>query len=224
MRTCTLSSTRLDKTIDVSRFLRATGAVLVGVSASLSANAQVSRTPEPTTQEARSFTLTDLNDLIVTGGGKAEAVEYQGRKAVRLTTQSDKDIFAFLKGVHIQDGTIESDIALKITTPPGVRMPGFVGIAYRARTDASHYELFYLRPGNARSEDQAMRNHSVQYVSIPGFDWYKLRREWPWLYESYAVLEPEHWTHLKIDVHGRVAKLFLDGSDNPSLVVNGLKG
>src|SRR5207245_9252378 len=144
MRTCTLSSTRLDKTIDVSRFLRATGAVLVAVSASLSASAQVLRTPEPTTQEARSFALTDLNDLIVTGGGKAETVEYQGRKAVRLTTQSDKDIFAFLKGVQIQDGTTEGDSALKVTTPPGVRLLRFVGIAFRAWTVASHSDLLYL--------------------------------------------------------------------------------
>src|SRR5437899_10861329 len=191
MRTCTLSLTKLDKTIEISRLLRATGAVLVAVSASLSASAQVLRTPEPTTQEARSVARTDLKDLIVTGGGKAETVEYQGRKAVRLTTQSDKDIFAFLKGVQIQDGTIEGDIALKITTPPGVRMPGFVGIAFRARPDGSRYELFYLRPGNARSDDQAMRNHSVQYVSPPDFDWYKLRREWPWVYEAQADLQPE---------------------------------
>jgi hypothetical protein len=135
---------------------------------------------------------------------------YQGRRAIRLTTApKQEEVLAFLKGAQIQDGTIECDIALKVTTPPGVRMPGFVGVAFRARPDASHYELFYLRPGNPRSEDQAMRNHSVQYVSIPGFDWYKLRRD---------------WTHLKIDVHGRVAKLFIDGSKNPSLVVNGLKG
>lgn len=169
-------------------------------------------------------TLNDANELVL-NNGRAEVVNYQGRKAIMLTTApKQEDVLAFLKGAQIQDGTIECDIALKITTPPGVRMPGFVGIAFRARSDASHYELFYLRPGNARSEDQAMRNHSVQYVSIPGFDWYKLRREWPWLYESYAVLEPEHWSHIKIDVHGRIAKLFIDGSDNPSLVVNGLKG
>ena len=68
-------------------------------------------------------------------------------------------------------------------------MPGFIGIVFRARPDASHYEMFYLRPGNSLSEDQAMRNHSVQYVSAPGFDWYKLRREWPWstnLMRTYA--------------------------------------
>lgn|GEM_PF-6289082 len=62
---------------------------------------------------------------------------------------------------------IEADIALKITTPPGVRYPGFIGIAFRVRPDASHYELFYVRPGNSDSADQLQRNHSVQYTSEP---------------------------------------------------------
>ena len=158
-------------------------------------------------------------------GGKAETVEYQGRKAVRLTTQeSSEEAFAVLKGAQIQDGTIEADIALKTTTPPGVRMPGFAGIAFRTSTDATHYDMFYLRPGNSHSEDQAMRNHSVQYVAAPGYDWYKLRREWPSLYESHADLQLEQWTRVRIEVHGRTAKLFLDGSENPALIVNGLKG
>lgn len=208
------------KTMERSGLLYAAGALLVSISTFLSANAQPAGTPEPTAPQ--NFTLSDLNDLTVTGG-KAETVEYQGRKAICLTT-SKEDSFAFLKGIQFQDGTIEADIAIKILTPPGVRMPGFVGIAFRASTDASHYDMFYLRPRNSHAEDQAMRNHSVQYVAAPGFDWYKLRRKWPWLYESYTDLHPEGWNKVKIDVHGRIAKLYLDGSENPSLVVNGLKG
>jgi hypothetical protein len=69
-----------------------------------------------------------------------------------------------------------------------------------------------------------MRNHSVQYVAAPGFDWYKLRREWPWINESHAELHPEVWNKVRIEVHGRSAKLYVNGSDTPSLVVNGLKG
>jgi hypothetical protein len=105
-----------------------------------------------------------------------------------------------------------------------VRNPGFVGIAFRARPDASHYELFYLRPGNSRSDDQAMRNHSVQYTSEPDFPWYKLRREWPWVYEAYAELQTETWTKVKIEVKGRSAKIYLNGSEQPNLAVDGLKG
>jgi hypothetical protein len=171
----------------------------------------------------QTFALSDTRNLVLVNV-KADAVEYQGRKAVRVTNDTEKDGFALLRGTDFQDGTIEADIALKITTPPGVRMPGFFGIAFRARPDASRYELFYLRPGNARSDDQAMRNHSVQYVSEPDFDWYKLRREWPWLYETYANLKFETWTKVGIEVKGRSAKLYLNGSENPSLVVDGLKG
>jgi hypothetical protein len=193
------------------------GALLAAISAVVSANAQAG-------PAARSSASVSLNDLVLTGG-KAEMVEYQGRKAVRLTTQpSTEEVFAFLPAVQIQDGTIEADIAMKSTTPPGVRFPGFVGIAFRSKADASHYDLFYLRPGNALSEDQAMRNHAVQYVAAPGYDWYKLRRQWPSVYESYADLQPEHWSRVKIEVHGRTAKLFVNGSQNPSLIVNGLKG
>jgi hypothetical protein len=179
-----------------------------------------SRVPPPPPQ---SFPLTNTAALSVVGG-KAESVEYLGRKAVCFTTQADSDIFAYVNGSSIQDGAIEVDLAVKITTPPGVRMPGFTGVAFRARPDGSQYDMFYLRPRNALAEDQAMRNHSVQYVAKPGYDWYLLRRQWPWIYESWADLKPERWTHVKIELHGRSARLFLNGSDSPSLVVNGLKG
>ncbi len=171
----------------------------------------------------QTFGLRDTNDLILPNV-KADTVEYKGRKAVRLTKDTEKDGFVLLRGTDFQDGNIEADIALKITAPPGIRMPGFVGIAFRTQPDASRYELFYLRPGNARADDQAMRNHSVQYVSEPDFDWYQLRREWPWVYEAYADLKMETWTKVKVEVKGRSAKLYLNGAENPSLVVDGLKG
>jgi hypothetical protein len=152
-----------------------------------------------------------------------KAVQYQGRKALLLTVPpSSPGGFALVSGTGFQDGTIEADIALKTTTPPGVRMPGYIGIAFRARPDASHYDLFYVRPGNSGAQDQAMRNHSVQYVAMPDFDWYRLRREWPWVYESYAPLQLETWTKVKIVVKGRSATLYLNGSNLPSLIVSGL--
>jgi hypothetical protein len=171
----------------------------------------------------QTFALTDTAALSVTGG-KAESVEYLGRRSVRLVAQGNSDVFAYVNGSSIQDGVIEFDFAVKITTPPGVHMPGFTGLAFRARADGSHYDMFYLRPRNALSDDQAMRNHSVQYIAKPGYDWYLLRRQWPWIYESWADLKPETWTHVKIEIHGRSARLFVNGSDSPSLVVNGLKG
>ena len=170
------------------------------------------------------FPLRDTAGLIAPNL-RTEAVRYLGRDAVRVTiVGEDGGGLALLPGTDFQDGVIEADIALKATTPPGVPYPGFVGIAFRARLDASRYELFYLRPGNADSPDQAKRNHSVQYVSEPGFGWYRLRREWPSVYESHADLAFETWTSVRIEVAGRAAKLFVNGSARPSLVVDGLKG
>lgn len=172
----------------------------------------------------QTFPLRETTGLIAPKA-KTEAVSYLGRKCVRITMEGeDHEGLALLPGTDFQDGVIEADIALKTTTPPGVRYPGFVGIAFRARPDASHYELFYLRPGNSEAADQAMRNHSVQYASEPGFGWYRLRREWPSVYESHAELAMETWTKVRIEVTGRAAKLYLNGSAKPSLVVDGMKG
>jgi len=172
----------------------------------------------------QTFSLRDTTGLIA-AKVQTEAVKYLGREAVRITIEGeDHEGLALLPGTDFQDGVIEGDIALKVTTPPGARYPGFVGIAFRVRPDASHYELFYLRPGNSEAPDQAMRNHAVQYVSEPDFGWYRLRREWPWVYESHAELAMETWTKVRIEVAGRAAKLYVNGSAKPSLVVDGLKG
>ena len=175
------------------------------------------------TPQSELFRLIDQTGLLLLNV-KASAANYQGREALRITNESDKDGLALLCDMDFEDGNIEADIALKITTRPGVRMPGFVGLAFRVCGDASRYELIYLRPANSTAEDQAMRNHSVQYVSVPEFDWYKLRREWPWVYEAYADLQTEKWIHILIEVRGRSAKLYLNGSNRASLVVEGLRG
>ena len=178
--------------------------------------------PDPT--HPQTFPLRDTAGLIAPTV-KTEAVTYQGRKCVRITMDGDdRDGLALLPGTDFQDGVIEADIALKTTMPPGVRYPGFVGIAFRVSPDATHYELFYLRPGNSDFPDQLIRNHAVQYSSEPDFGWYRLRRAWPSLYESHADIAMETWTKVRIEVSGRSAKLYLNGSAKPSLVVDGMKG
>ena len=197
-------------------------AVLI-VSVLSSAIAGFAQGAESKAAAVQTFALTDAS-AITAQNVKVEAADYLGRKCVRVTGLPDKDGFALLKDVDFQDGVIEAEIALKVTTPPGVRMPGFVGIAFRAIPDASKYELFYLRPGNSHAPDQAMRNHSVQYTSEPEHGWYTLRRNWPWVYESHAELAFEKWTKVRIEVAGRTAKLYVNGEVSPALVVDGLKG
>jgi hypothetical protein len=191
----------------------------VGVYAAHALPARGADVPIP---PAQTFALIDAKDLTL-AGVKAEPAEYRGRKCIRLTAEGE-DGFAFVNGTQFRDGAIEFDMATHLTTPPGVRMPGFSGIVFRARPDGAHFEQFYLRPGNSKSEDQAMRNHSVQYTAEPGFGWEKLRRQWPFIYESYADLQLDEWIPVKVEVQGRLAKLYVNGSQNPSLVVDGMKG
>lgn len=206
-----------------NRFTRVFGlAILVGFAARVAPSEQ-SETESAAVPPVQSFPLTDISALDVQGV-KADVARHRGRAAVRITSDSQEAGLAWLKGTDFRDGTIEFDVATHILAPPGVRMPGFTGIAFRARRQDQHFELFYLRPGNALSDDQAMRNHSVQYTSEPAFGWEKLRRQWPMIYEAYADIHPDDWIKVKIEVHGRVAKLYLNGSPNPSLVVDGMKG
>jgi hypothetical protein len=175
------------------------------------------------TPVATTFPLTDTKAL-VEQRVKVEAVEYKGRKAVRLTRDSEDEGYAVVSGTDFQDGTIEVDLAVNIPASSGPGMPGFAGVAFRARPDATHYDLFYLRPRNSSSDDQAKRNHSVQYCAAPDYGWYRLRREWPSVYETHTELELETWTKVKIEVTGRSATLYLNGSVKPTLRVDGLKG
>ena len=128
------------------------------------------------------------------------------------------------RNVKVESAQYKGRKAIRITLPVSPTPPCFIGIAFRSRSDATHYELFYIRPGNSRSSDQLQRNHSVQYVSLPDFDWFTLRKSWPAVYETYADMEPEAWTSMKIEVAGRQAKLYVNSAPRPVLVVDGLKG
>jgi hypothetical protein len=159
---------------------------------------------------------------------KAEPVTYLGRAAMRVSDAGPQSLddagrLAVVPGSSFQDGTIEVNLSGDTApdAPPNSR--GFVGIAFRMTAERSHFECFYLRPKNGRAEDQLQRNHSVQYISIPGFGWQKLRSDTPGKYESYADLIPGQWTQMKIQVAGSHARLYVNGAEQPTLIVDDLK-
>ena len=96
-------------------------------------------------------------------------------------------------------------------------------MAFRVAADASRFECFYLRPTNGRAEDQVRRNHSAQYISNPGFPWHLLRKEFPEKYETYVDLVAGEWTKVKIEVRGEKARLYVNGVEQPTMLVNDLK-
>jgi hypothetical protein len=160
--------------------------------------------------------------------GTAEVVTYRGRRAVKLLrlpemAKTDGDILAILADPQFKDGTIEISVAgAPLPDAPGDSR-GFIGLAFRTGEAGDWSEVFYLRPTNGRADDQLRRNHAVQYVSHPMFTWERLRRETPGVYESYADMEPAVWTTMKVVVSGSKARLYVNGAQQPCLIVNDLK-
>jgi len=165
------------------------------------------------------------NPAIKLVGVELASVTYKGRKAMRVTYLSGEDghSLAVLPGIDFSDGVIEYDFAggVKPGATPDFR--GFTGLGFRVQPDGDSYECFYQRPLNGRSENQEQRNHSVQYMSLPDFPWLRLRTETPGRYESYADMVPGEWTHVRIEVKGSQARLFVNRAAQPVLVVNDLK-
>lgn len=159
---------------------------------------------------------------------KAEKVSYQGRAAVRVTDAAAADVddakrLAIIPGTSLQDGAIETSLSGDTTADAPAQARGFVGIAFRVSRDRTHFECFYLRPKNGRSEDQLQRNYSTQYISVPGFPWNKLRAESPGKYESYVDLVAGQWTKVSIQVSGTNTRLYVKGATQPVLIVKDLK-
>jgi hypothetical protein len=181
------------------------------------------------TSSGSSFPLDSVAGLEVFNG-KAEVSTYRGRRAVHLTAPSgrpdpedNESVHALVTGLDFEDGTIEADVAGAPLPGAPADARGFIGIDFRGQEHGARTESIYLRPTNGRADDQLRRNHSVQYDSVPDFPWFRLRKESPGVYESYTDLVAGSWTHMKIVVSGTRAVLYVNGSDQPCLIVRDLK-
>lgn len=152
-------------------------------------------------------------------------INFKGRAAIQVNANAEAanaTSYAVVKGTSFRDGTIEVDLAGQPAATAGAAARGFIGVAFRIQTDG-RYEYIYLRPTNGRADDQVRRNHSTQYSSYPDFDFARSRQEAPEKYESYVDLQPGVWTKYKIEVDGRKARLYVNGAEQPCLIVNDLK-
>lgn len=168
----------------------------------------------------------------------AESAILDGKKGLRITMseatrrqiqgmtpeeQARVAQLAVIDGLDFANGIIEAEIAGAPApgAPEGAR--GFVGLAFRLQNDMRTYDAFYLRPTNGRADDQERRNRAAQYISVPEWPWFRLRKETPARYESYVDLQPGVWTRIKIEVRGDRARLYVHGQQQPTLIVNDLK-
>ena len=167
-------------------------------------------------------TIPDLSKIVNEDGWrlfnrKAEIISENGTVAVNFNSQPG-DGFARLTDFEFNNGTIEVDIKGK-----DVQQGSFIGIAFRGLNDST-YDAVYFRPFNFLSADLARKSHSVQYISQPIYTWSKLRKEFPGKYENAIEPSPNpnEFFHAKVVIEKTSIKVFVNGLEQPSLIVNEL--
>ena len=136
--------------------------------------------------------------------GEAKPAEYLGRKCLLLNGGA-----AVLKDFEMRDAVIDVDVAT-----PAIR--GFFGFDIRIDPDEANYEEIYLRQHKSGLPD-AMQYTPVlhtgrnwQIFNGPGF--------------TGAVDIPKSvWFHLRLEVIGAQAKLYVKDMEKPALVMDDLK-
>lgn len=154
--------------------------------------------------------------------------ELDGEDVIRVVKdpvieEFDEPTFARIKNVNFTNGTIEVKVLSRLLPDAPDFARGFIGLVFRVNDDNSKFESIYVRPTNARADNQIRRNRSIQYFSYPDFKFQRLRKESPELYESYSDMTLNEWITLRIEVDGEKAKLYINNNEQPSLIVNDLK-
>jgi len=136
--------------------------------------------------------------------GEARVAEYQGRKCLFLDGGG-----ATLKDFVLRDGVIDVDV----TTPAN---RGFFGIQFRITEDNANAEWIYLRQHKSGLPD------AMQYTPVlnSGLNWQ--------IYNGPGFTGPvdipkDTWFHLRLEITGAQAQLYVKDMQKPALVMNDLK-
>ena len=132
-----------------------------------------------------------------------EAITFFGKPSYHLARG-----LATSRGAELRNGTIDVDFAADDRTR-------FFGIAFHVHSD-DEYEVVFFRPRNSDTEQ------AVQYTpGLLGANVWQLYTG-PG-YTAAAHLPRNEWIHAQIVIMGATAKLFLNHSTEPTLVVQNLK-
>ena len=136
--------------------------------------------------------------------GEAKVAEYQGRKCLLLDGGA-----AILKDFEMRDGVLDVDVAT-----PAKR--GFFGFDFRLDKDGNNYEEVYLRQHKSGQPD------AMQYTPVlnTGRNWQIYNG--PGFTGAVDIPKAE-WFHLRLEVTGAQAKLYVKDMDKPALIMDDLK-
>jgi len=136
--------------------------------------------------------------------GNAKPAEYQGRRCLLIDGGA-----AVLKDFEMRDGVIDVDVAT-----PVVR--GFFGFDIRIPADGSNYEEIYLRQHKSGQPD------AMQYTPVltTGRNWQLFNGPG---FTGAVDIPKDEWFHLRLEVTGAQAKLYVRDMEKPALVMDDLK-
>lgn len=118
----------------------------------------------------------------------------------------------WLNDFSFQRGVIELDI----------KSGNNAGIAFM-RADDETYDAVYFRPFNFKNPERD--SHSIQYISMPDYNWKVLRESSPGVYENKISPVPDSeydWFHVKIDIDQASVKVYVNDSQKNTLEVKRL--
>jgi hypothetical protein len=146
-----------------------------------------------------------------------EATKHPERNGIHLPAKDGGGVI-WIEGSDFKTGAIEVDVRGRDEF-----QRSFVGLAFHGRDDKT-YEAVYLRPFNFRAEDPMRKQHAVQYMSLPDYDWQRLRKEFPEEFENPvdASIVPTDWVRLRIVVEGQKIQVYVGATTTPALEVRKL--
>jgi hypothetical protein len=204
-----------------------TRVVLVGgvvtLCAVASASLPAATVPVGTGDASASSTAQNVDLAEQLAAGKLRAVNREvtslpeRRGAIRVAEKAGSGVI-WIEGSDVAEGTIDVEIRGRDEL-----QRSFVGIAFH-RQDDNTYEAVYLRPFNFRSADPVRRQHAIQYIAVPDYDWPRLRKEFPEEFENPvdASIEPTGWVPLRLVVAARNIQVFVGAVQSPALEVRRL--
>jgi len=134
--------------------------------------------------------------------GQAKVADFQGRKCLSLNGGG-----ATVKDFTLRDGIIDVDVAT-------AAIRGFFGIQFRI--DSANGEWVYLRRHKSGLPD------AIQYTPVlnTGLNWQIYNGPG---FTGAVDIPSNEWFHLRLEIAGAQAKLYVKDMDKPALVMSDLK-
>ncbi len=155
-----------------------------------------------------------MNKNITVYNRELSLIDEGPHSGFRLSKDAGERV-VWLKGVEFSNGILEFDVRGE-----DVKQHSFVGIAFHGKDNVT-FEAIYLRPFQFKAQDEVLKSHSIQYISLPDFTWRTLRDKFPNKYERAIEPSPDpnSWVRVRVVIKDSTISTYINGNPKPCMVV-----